>query len=71
MKQDDLRREMMAKVAAAQAALQEAQNFADEHGLEFTFSTRDREITGHYYGKGYRDDDEDGTRGWYSSSQSC
>ena len=74
---------LAAKVKEAEAALTEAENLADEYGLEFHFSPS-YGMGGYYHGKGKpapKTEDEDwepsdsydsGTDwGWSPSSQSC
>lgn len=70
--------ELVAKVSAFEAALQEAISVADEYGLEFSISPA-YGMGGSYVGQGSSEEErgDDATTwdlgdwGWYASSQSC
>lgn len=60
--------EMAARKKAIADAVKSAQEYADEHGLEFRASLAEGEITATYYGTGHEERDSyDDTNGWYSS----
>ena len=70
--------ELVAKVSAFEAALQEAISVADEYGLEFSIGPA-YGMGGSYTGRGSSEKPECedaydwdlGDWGWYASSQSC
>lgn len=65
--------QIAAHVAAAQAEIWEAENLADEHGLEFSMDLGGYGMGGTYYSAKYIE--AEGLRyseeGWNASSQSC
>jgi hypothetical protein len=73
----DLYTELKTKVSAAYAALQEATDFADKHGLGFSWDVS-YGMGGYYQGKGTEEDPSwdhsscsEDDYGWRASSQSC
>jgi hypothetical protein len=75
--EDAAKREALEKIAKlvndAQSIIWEAENLADEHGLEFDMCLGDYGMGGTYYSEKYVE--EQGSRytavGWNASSQSC
>ena len=61
MTDQEIQKHLANLVAEAEAALAEAEQFADEHGLTFSFEPA--------YGMGWYYDGEEGE--WNASSQSC
>lgn len=60
--------EMAARKKAISDAVKSAQEYADEHGLQFRTSLADGEISATYYGTGHEERESyDDTQGWYSS----
>jgi hypothetical protein len=75
--EDAVKRGALEKIAGlvndAQALIWEAENLADEHGLEFDLDIGGYGMGGTYYSEKYVEDHGSRytTAGWNASSQSC
>jgi hypothetical protein len=75
--EDAVKRGALEKIAGlvndAQALIWEAENLADEHGLEFDLDIGSYGMGGTYYSEKYVEDHGSRytTAGWNASSQSC